>query len=213
LMTNAAWLAFILSLGGSVLLLLTMEAMGEAAIMAGFLLACGILFTVCAVLVIRMTGHGVWAILRIPYRLFSESRMHLLDLIFLVVVLGNGTGVLVNSYGNYILFTATACIFWVFYVLATAIWGLWVAQHLKIESPIRRCGLMVLGMAAIPGVLGVLAAMVGLACGLDMLATGYSSEALPALALSLLALFPCVFLAGLAVHFHVLASRRGTWRW
>jgi hypothetical protein len=106
-------------------------------------------------------------VLRIPTVLFFETRMHLLELILIVALLGNGIGFLVAQTGEaMVAATVVLCIVWCVIVLGGAAWGLWVATELKTEDTCERCALILGGVLMSWAILGLVVGPVSLLSGL-----------------------------------------------
>lgn len=122
----------------------------------GFLLCFLGFFSAFLSPVLESVGTLLMLVLRIPSMLLFEVRVHLLELILIVALLGNGIGLVVSKMARTDAFVAVLlCVLWGIVVLGGAAWGLWVCKVLAIEGAWTRCSLVLTGVlapAAIPGI-------------------------------------------------------------
>lgn len=127
------------------------------AALGGLLTLCGMLSPLSYPAISNCTffcGECASLLLRIPVVLFLETRMHLLELILIVALLGNGMGVVIGflTPEATIATTVLLCVLWSILVLGSAAWALWVAAALEIEDAHERCVLILAGLLAPVGV-------------------------------------------------------------
>lgn len=135
---------------------------------AAVMMAIGVLMPIIAPLIVNVTRLCL-LVFRNPVILLFETRMHLLELVLIVALLGNGIGFLIaGTEEATVAITVLLCAFWSLLVLGGSAWGLWVAAELNTECRCERCAL-ILGGVLIPGaVLGVIVGPMALLDGMSL---------------------------------------------
>jgi hypothetical protein len=115
------------------------------------------IFSPIAYPILKASGDLIVLILQIPSVLFLQTRMHLLDLILMVALLGNGIGLIFEqTQDQEAAFTLVLCVLWCILVLGGAAWGLWVCMALRIENALTRGSMILAGVlfpATVPGII------------------------------------------------------------
>jgi len=118
---------------------------GGCIIGLGFFLAAMLLGVIFSCHALLFVGKLALLVLRIPVVLFFHARMHLLELLLIVALLGNGVGLIVGRTEE----PATAIVLSVLcvtLVLGGSAWGLWASTALELKSALNRCGLILTGI-------------------------------------------------------------------
>jgi len=131
----------------------------------GFFLCFMGLFAPALSPVLESVGQMLLLVVRIPSMLLFEFRMHLLELILIVALLGNGIGFIVSQEAaTNAALAVFFCILWSIVVLGGAAWGLWVCRTLSIAAAWTRCSMILTG-ALLPASITGLAVSPFLALG------------------------------------------------
>jgi len=115
----------------------------------------------------RVLGTLGLLLLRIPVVLFLQARMHLLELVLIVALLGNSVGLIVgHTEGADPGTKIFLCVLCVTVVLGGSAWSLWVCTSLRLQSALSRCVLVLSGVLTPAACLGLFAAFGWLCVGL-----------------------------------------------